>query len=231
MKRRHVLSTSNQLVPPPPVRVIVLADVRLYREGLTRLLAGQAGLTVVGAEPVTEEALLRVSAEHADVVLIEAVTACETSAVRDLARLAPESRVVAYGVVDEESQALRCAEVGVAAFVTGEATAEQLVGAILGVARGEFACSPRITALLVNRVRALSYGAASNSPHGHLTPRERGVAALVADGLSNKEIAARLGISAKTVQHHVAHVYEKTGARSRAAAAIYAASRRLLDRA
>lgn len=202
---------SNSIQPgsPPSVRVIVLADVRLYREGLTRLLAGQIGLTVVGAEPVTEESLLRVSAEHADVVLIEAATACETSAVRDLARLAPESHVVAYGVVDEERQALRCAEVGVAAFVTGEATADQLVGAILGVGRGEFACSPRISALLVDRVRALSHGMSATGPPARLTARERGIAALVTDGLSNKEIAAHLGIELCTVKNHVHHILEK----------------------
>ena len=178
-------------------------------EGLTRLLTGQAGLTVVGAEPVTEDSLLRAAAERADVVLLEAAIACETGAVRDLARLAPEAKVVAYGVVDEERQSLRCAEVGVAAFVTGEATAEQLISAILGLGRGEFACSPRITALLVDRVRALSHDMAPHMPHAQLTPRERGVVALVADGLSNKEIATRLGIELCTVKNHVHHILEK----------------------
>jgi two-component system nitrate/nitrite response regulator NarL len=194
---------------PQTVRVMVLADVRLYREGLTRLLAGQEGLTVVGAAAVTEDSLLRVSAEHADVVLIEGATACETSVVRELARLAPEAKVVAYGVVDEDRQALRCAEAGVAAFVTGEATGEQLVGAILGVGRGEFSCSPRIAALLLRRVRALSQGVGPHVAHARLTPRERAIAALVADGLSNKEIAARLGIELCTVKNHVHHILEK----------------------
>ena len=194
---------------PQTVRVMVLADVRLYREGLTRLLAGQEGLTVVGVAPVTEDSLLRVPTEHVDVVLIEGATACETSVVRDLARLAPEAKVVAYGVVDEDRQALRCAEVGVAAFVTGEATGEQLIGAILGVGRGEFSCSPRIAALLLRRVRALSQGVAPDVPHARLTPRERAIGALVADGLSNKEIAVGLGIELCTVKNHVHHILEK----------------------
>lgn len=188
---------------------MVLADVRLYREGLTRLLAGQPGLTVVGGAPVTQDSLLRVPAEQADVVLIEAATACETKVVQDLARLAPEAKVVAYGVVDEERQALRCAEAGVAAFVTGEATGEQLAGAILGVGRGEATCSPRVTALLVSRVRALSQAVAPHVRHPRLTPRERATAALVAEGLSNKEIAARLGIALCTVKNHVHHILEK----------------------
>jgi two-component system nitrate/nitrite response regulator NarL len=193
----------------PTVRVIVLADVRLYREGLTRLLGEQPGLTIVGAAPVTQESLTRLGADAPDVILLEAATACETGAVRDLARLAPDAKVVAYGVVDEERQALRCAEAGVAAFVTGEATGEQLVAAILGVGRGEFSCSPRISALLIERVRTLAQGAAPATPHTRLTPRERAIASLVAEGLSNKEIAARLGIELCTVKNHVHHILEK----------------------
>jgi two-component system, NarL family, nitrate/nitrite response regulator NarL len=193
----------------PTVRVVVLADVRLYREGLTRLLAEQPGLTIVGAAPVTQEALTRLAADAPDVILVEAATACETGVVRDLARLAPDAKVVAYGVVDEERQALRCAEAGVAAFVTGEATGEQLLDAILGVGRGEFSCSPRISALLVERVRTLSQSAAPAPPHAPLTPRERAIADLVAEGLTNKEIAARLGIELCTVKNHVHHILEK----------------------
>lgn len=213
---------------PQTVRVMVLADVRLYREGLTRLLGGQDGLTVVGVAPVTEDSLLRVAAEHADVVLIEAATACETSVVRDLEQLAPEAKVVVYGVVDEDRQALRCAEAGVAAFVTSEATGEQLVSAILGVGRGEFSCSPRIAALLLRRVRALSQGVTPHVPHARLTPRERAIASLVADGLSNKEIAAHLGIELCTVKNHVHHILEKLHVSRRTqAAARFRRTRRL----
>jgi two-component system nitrate/nitrite response regulator NarL len=222
---------SNPIHPgsPQTVRVMVLADVRLYREGLTRLLAGQEGLTVVGVAPVTEDSLLRVPAERADVVLIEGATACETSVVRDLARLAPEAKVVAYGVVDDDRQALRCAEAGVAAFVTGDATGEQLVGAILGVGRGEFSCSPRVAALLLGRVRALSQGVAPHAPHTRLTPRERAIGALVAEGLSNKEIAARLGIELCTVKNHVHHILEKLHVSRRTQAAARFRRTRLLQ--
>jgi DNA-binding NarL/FixJ family response regulator len=151
------------------VRVMVLADVRLYREGLARLLAGHPNLTVVPAGPVNEDFLLRVRAEHVDVILLEAATACETRVVQDLAHLAPETKIVAYGVLDEERQVLRCAEAGAAAFMTADATAEQLVSAILGVGRGEINCSARVTALLVNRLQTLSQGLASggNTPGSH----------------------------------------------------------------
>jgi DNA-binding NarL/FixJ family response regulator len=190
-------------------RVAVLANVRLYREGLARLLAGCPSLTVVAAFPVNEDSLLRVHAEHVDVILVEAATVCETHIVQDLARLAPEAKVVAYGVLDEEQQALRCVEAGAVAFVSGEATGEQLVSDILSVGRGEINCSPRVTALLVKRLQTLSYGLAPEGKHARLTPRERGIVTLMDEGLSNKEIAKRLGIELCTVKNHVHHILEK----------------------
>jgi two-component system nitrate/nitrite response regulator NarL len=200
--------TATQSCSPPTVRVMVLADVRLYREGLAHLLARHPSLTVVAAAPVNEDSLLRVHAERIDVILLEAATACETRVVQDLARLAPEAKVVAYGVVEEERQALRCAEAGAAAFVTGEATGQQLVSAILGVGRGEINCSPRVTALLVNQLHSLSQGLAPGAENARLTPRERSIVTLIDEGLSNKEIAARLGIELGTVKNHIHHILE-----------------------
>jgi two-component system, NarL family, nitrate/nitrite response regulator NarL len=220
--------TATQSGSPPTVRVMVLADVRLYREGLVRLLAGYPSLTVVAAAPVNEDSLLRVHAERVDVILLEAATACETRVVQDLARLAPEAKVVAYGVLDEERQVLRCAEAGAAAFVTGEATGEQLVSAILGVGRGEINCSPRVTALLVNRLQSLSQGLAPGVTHARLTLRERGIVTLIDEGLSNKEIASRLGIELCTVKNHVHHILEKLQVTRRTQAAASVRRARLL---
>ena len=209
----------NQSGSSPTTRVMVLADVRLYREGLTSLLAGEPRLTVVAAEPVNESSLLRVRDERADVVLLEAATACETRVIEELARLAPAAKVIAYAVLDEDRQAVRCAEAGAEAFVTGEATAEQLVGAILGVARGEANCSPRMAALLIARLRTLAQRIAPAGPQAGLTSRERGIVELIDEGLSNKQIAARLGIEVCTVKNHVHHVLEKLGVTRRSQAA------------
>jgi DNA-binding NarL/FixJ family response regulator len=207
---------------------MVLADVRLYREGLAHLLADHPRLTVVAAVPVNEDSLLRVREEHIDVILLEAATACETHVIQDLARLAPEAKVVAYGITDEERQALRCAEAGAAAFVPGEATGEQLVSAILGVGRGEISCSPRVIALLVNRLQSLSHGLAPEAKHARLTPRERSIVTLIDEGLSNKEIATRLGIELCTVKNHVHNILEKLQVTRRSQAAARIRRARLL---
>ena len=84
--------TANQPSSPATVRVMVLADIRLYREGLARLLARHSSLTVVAAGPVNEDSLFRVHQEGIDVLLLEAATACETYVIQNLALLAPKSK-------------------------------------------------------------------------------------------------------------------------------------------
>ncbi len=198
----------------PSVRVMVLADVRLYREGLANLVGSHDKLILVGAGPVDGSVTEHVASCRPDIVLLDAVAACSTTLVRDLQRVAPQIRVIAYGVQDEEQQGLRCAETGVAAFVMGEAD-----GHILNLARGEFQCSPRVAAMLVRRVSALAQGIDSEPPHDRLTPRERSIVALINEGLSNKDIANRLGIELSTVKNHVHHILEKMHALRRAQAA------------
>lgn len=194
---------------PAPIRVAVLADVRLYREGLARVLASYEGISVVGAGPAGDDASVWLRSAAPDVILIDGASACETTIVSDLLRAAPDARIVAYGVRDETDQPLRCAELGVSAFVPGEASDDDLVQIIRGSARGELLCSPRIASLLVGRVRTLAQAQAQHLPSRELTMREEGIVALIADGLSNKEIALRLGIELCTVKNHVHHILDK----------------------
>ena len=188
---------------------MVLADVRLYREGLAQVLAAEKSIALVGTGPPNRETIAWVVAAQPNVVLLEAAVACDSTIVQDLARLSPNSRVVAYGVQDEERQALRCAEAGVAAFVMGEATGQELAGTILGLSQGEFHCPPRAAAILVQRVSNLAQGVREDYGHARLTPRERGIVTLIDEGLSNKEIANRLGIELSTVKNHVHRILEK----------------------
>jgi two-component system, NarL family, nitrate/nitrite response regulator NarL len=195
---------------------MVLTDVRLYREGLAQLLAGNASVELVGAGPITQDTFRAVIAARPDVVLLEAAVACRMTVVQELV---PTTKVVAYGVQDEGREGLRCAEAGVAAFVNGEATAEELVHTILGAARGEFCCSPRISAMLVERLSVLARGTREDRSESRLTQRELGIVTLIDEGLSNKEIASRLGIALPTVKNHVHHILEKLHASRRAQAA------------
>lgn len=204
---------------PRQVRVTVLANVQLYREGLSRLLGEDEAILVVGAGPTDVECLAGIGRERPDVVLLEAGPACQPAFVQAIEQAAPAVKLVAYGVVDEERQAVRCAEAGIMAFVTSEATGEQLVSTILGVARGEFHYSARFATALIQRVRTLAQAHAPAADESPLTPREHGILTLIDEGLSNKEIAARLGIEVCTVKNHVHHILEKLHATRRSQAA------------
>ena len=201
------------------IRVMVLSNVRLYREGLAHLLKAHDRVSVVGAGAIDRTAMDAIRRDPPDIILLDATVVCESSIVQDLSPLAPESKFVAYGVTDEASQALRCAEAGVSAFVPGDASGEELVRILFGLRAGEFNCSPRVAALLMRRIRVLSAGQAPTRPQDRLTTRELGIVTCIADGLSNKEIAARLGIELSTVKNHVHHILEKLNVSRRTQAA------------
>ena len=194
---------------PVPLRVAILAEVRLYREGLTRLLASNNALTIAHVGSFDRTFLEAIERDPPDVVLLEAGAACQTPVVQELSARAPSTKFVAFGVTDEAAQALRCAEVGVSAYVPAEANGDELARTILSLRSGEFNCSPRVAALLMRRVRLLSQGIVRDDPQDRLTARERGIVSHIAEGLSNKEIAARLGIELSTVKNHVHHILEK----------------------
>jgi DNA-binding NarL/FixJ family response regulator len=209
------------VLPRPAIRVVVLADVRLYREGLARVLSGREGLVVAGSGPADGDGFELVALLLPDVVLMEARAAYATPMVRDLATLAPAVAVVAYGLVEEDSEAVQCAEAGVAGYISQDASEEELVSTVLAVTRGEFRCSPRVSALLMRRVSALADERRAPSEARELTLREREIVRLIDQGLSNKEIARRLGIGLSTVKSHVHNVLEKLRVERRVQAAAH----------
>ncbi|HYD54989.1 MAG TPA: response regulator transcription factor [Gemmatimonadaceae bacterium] len=201
--------------------VVVMADVRLYREGLARALAQRAELHLLGDVPTTPAGLQRVALLRPDITLLEYAPPRLRELVAAVRASCPTTRVVTFAVADDEHDAIRCAEAGASGFVAGEATIEELVTTIVGVSRGEFPCSSRVAALLARRLSSLASAAAPLpvQPAAPLTLRERQVVSLIDEGLSNKEISARLGIGLSTVKNHVHHILDKSRARRRSQAA------------
>jgi two-component system, NarL family, nitrate/nitrite response regulator NarL len=208
--------TATEAAPP---RVILLADVRLYREGLVRALEDSPHLRIVGAAPVGISSLEVLAQARPDIVLLEAQSARVAAVVQAILAAAPGAKVIAFAVTDEEDDAVRCAEAGASGYVSREATLEELAGTVQRVALGEFPCSPRVAALLARRISSL---AAERAPAGlasGLTKRQREIVRLIDDGLSNKEIARRLGIEVCTVKNHVHQILDRTSSSRRAQAA------------
>jgi len=209
--------------PDPPVRVFILADVRLYREGLAQALAQFDALDVVGCAPADQDGFATVSATSPAVVLIDASSIHDGAAVNEASDRSG-ARVVACGVAGRDDEVVGCAHAGVAGYVTRDASLEELVATLLTVAQGDVACPPRIAGIVLRRLAAV---AAHSTPNleVRLTLRERQIVALVDQGLCNKEIAVRLGVEVSTIKNHVHNLLQKFGAKRRGEAA--ARARRL----
>jgi len=200
------------------VRVLVLGHIRLYRDALASLIASHETLKVIGAAPIDDNLPRLMTSERPDIVLVDGASVRGGDLVRRILASVPEASIVAYGILDEEHEAIDCAEAGVAGYVRGDATRDELVATIVSVACGEFHCSPRIVSLMFKRVAIL----AAEHRETLLTAREKQIVALVDHGLVNKEIASQLGVEVSTVKNHIHNILEKlrVSRRGEAAAAV-----------
>jgi two-component system nitrate/nitrite response regulator NarL len=212
--RRH------RMIPPAasPVRILIVADVRLYREGMSANIETRPPFAVVGAAANAEEAITLTVDTRPDVVIIDMATKQSLAIVRLIRHHAPKVRVVGFGVEEVEGEILACAEAGLAGYVPCDASVDDLVERVRSVLRGELLCTPRMAAMLFRRLEG-SRGD-RRAPQGLvLSAREREVLQLIDGGLSNKEIAVRLHIEVSTVKNHVHNVLDKLNVTSRAQAA------------
>lgn len=189
-------------------RVLVVSDVLLYRDGVARGLAVANMLTVVGAS-TGHEALVAMSEDPADAIVIDASTPDILGVARMLRLAWPHVPVIGFGISSDAS-GLACAEAGLTGFVGREGTLAELAATVERALAGEVGCTPHFAALLCQRVAMLATsGGSREAVASPLTRRERQIAELVADGLSNKEIAIELRIGPATVKNHIHNILEK----------------------
>jgi two-component system, NarL family, nitrate/nitrite response regulator NarL len=204
------------------IDILIVAKVRLFREGLAVALGKAADLRVVAvAARSTQIREAFAEREHA-VILLDLSGSDDAREARALLAVDPRARIVAIGVTDREADIVACAEAGVAGFVTQESSISELTRMIECVARDELPCSPRVAAVLNRRVATLATERRKTGlAESRLSRRELEVARLIDQGLSNREIARRLSIEIGTVKNHVHSVLDKLGVRSRADAAAW----------
>jgi len=190
-------------------RVYVVSDVRLYREGLTRCLAAQGDLSVIGSGPAAD-AVERIARLSPDVMLLDRGSEHSLGLPSSAFAVSPALRIVAFAVAEVAADVLACAEAGICGYVPRDASVEDVVAAVLRAVSGELVCSPRIAAMLFERVAVLSVERSSMPPAlESLTPRELQIAALVARGLPNKAIARELRLEPTTIKNHVHNILQK----------------------
>lgn len=219
MRRHDACSALNPEAPArAAARVLIVSNVLLYREGLAATLArdGRLGVVATCKEADFERAL---SAESIDAILIDASAGTSLEVTRRIRIAHPQLRLVGFGISGAASDMVACAEAGLAAFVDRDSSVDELVSAVEGAMRGELSCTPRLAALLCNRLASLAEG--QSDANAELTRREREVASLISQGLSNKEIAKDLRIGPATVKNHVHNILEKLNVRRRSAIAGY----------
>jgi DNA-binding NarL/FixJ family response regulator len=206
----------NELCAPTP-KVFIVAEVRLYREGLAGSLSACPRLAVVGTCATRADARDRVRQLCPDVVLVDMVTRESLELLRDLRADCNGCKVLAFAVEENAADVIECAEAGAAGYVTADVSIDDLIAAIERIARSELVCSPRIVAQLFGRIS--QRGELPSFESKTLTTRERQVLDCIRQGQSNKEIAQTLNIAEPTVKNHVHHLLEKLDVTTRAQAA------------
>jgi DNA-binding NarL/FixJ family response regulator len=204
------------------MRVLIIAAVRLYREGLAEILASTDCIEVVGTAADGEAGARSLVLLRPDIALVDIATPGGVKIVEALREVAPHTKVLALGVVETGQEVLACAEAGVAGYVPREGSLDDLVIALQGAARGEVVCPPEIAASLMRRLAELAGGGRDVVPAAErLTVRELEVARLIERGLTNKEIGRRLGVEVSTVKNHIHSIFEKLHVGRRADAAAW----------
>jgi DNA-binding NarL/FixJ family response regulator len=210
-----------------PVRVVLADDQRVVREGLGTLLGLLPGVELVATAADGEEAVALAAEHRPDVVLMDLRMPRTDGfeATRRLAAEHPSIGVIALTTYADDASVLEALRAGAQGYLTKDAGAEEIRAALLAVAGGEAALDPAVQRHVVRAVAAEGSAPRAAAPTAlpdGLTAREAEVLALVADGLSNTEIAERLVVSPATVKSHINHLFAKAGVRDRAQAVTYA---------
>lgn len=204
------------------LRVVVVDDHPVVRDGIRGMLDGQPDLTVVGEAGDGREAIAVVARERPDVVLMD-LRMPQLDGVAAINRITvdqPEVRVLVLTTYDEDHDIVRAIEAGARGVLLKDAPREDLFRAIRSAARGEMVLAPSVTARMFGRMRAPQ----EQTP----TERELEVLTLVARGLTNRAIGRELALSEATVKTHLVHVFNKLGVADRTAAVTVAYERGLI---
>lgn len=211
-----------------PLKVLVVDDHRLVREGLVSLLRLNPEIEVVGEASGGEEAVARARGLRPDVVLMDIGMPGMNgiTATRLIKKDLPETKVIMLTMLDQEGYVYEAVKAGATGYLLKNTSLDELVKAIKEVYKGGATLHPEAQAQLL---KEYVYLAQSNRDTYGLSERELEVLQLLGDGLSNKEIADKLFISIQTVKTHITHIFEKLGVKDRTEAVATALRRGLIS--
>ena len=215
-----------------PIRILIVDDQALFREGLRMLLSVRKDLEVVGEAANGREALRLAASLNPAVVLMDLQMPVldGVAATRRLREERPECRVIVLTTFDDDEYVFEGLRAGAVGYLLKDAPSEKLVEAIRAAARGESFLQPSVAAKVVAEFARMT-GKAAYRPQSLIDPlsdRELEILRMVADGASNKEIAAALFIAEGTVKNHITNILSKLNVRDRTQAALRARDMNLL---
>ena len=205
------------------IRILVVDDHPLFREGVVRTLSEEAGVAVVGEADTASGAIEMARGTLPDVVLLDLKLpdASGLTVVETLQHDCPYSQIVVLTAAEDEDALLQALKQGARGYLVKGISGRELKTVVRAIARGETYVSPSMAGRLLKELttteeRSATMGVAS------LTDRERSILQLVAEGMTNKEIARRLSLSEKTVKHYMTNILQKLQVRNRVEAALLA---------
>ena len=208
------------------ILVLVIEDNRLVRDGLAALLDAQPDFNVVAAAEGANAGLLRLRETKPHVVLVDATLGNHDShrLVESVRKEAPESKVIMMDLLPTQEDIIGFIRAGASGFIVKDATIDEFVRTIRSVAEGGNVVPPVMTGTLLSHIvdQAATRGTKGAMAAVRMTKREKGITELIAEGLSNKEIAQRLKIATYTVKSHVHNILEKLALHSRLQIAAHA---------
>ncbi|OYC95639.1 response regulator [Microbacterium sp. Yaish 1] len=212
------------------IRVLVADDQPLVRAGLAALLAAEADIEVVATAADGPQALDAATSLHPDVACLDVrmpgLTGIEVArALADRGAGEPAIPVLILTTFDIDEYVFEALEAGASGFLLKDAEPDEIVRAVRSVAAGDGTLDQAVTRRVLrefSRRRALQRVSTAAEAAGHLTPRERDILALLAQGMSNDEIAAALMVEVSTVKSHLVRILPKLGVRSRLQAVVWA---------
>ncbi|MFF5305852.1 MULTISPECIES: response regulator transcription factor [unclassified Streptomyces] len=217
------------------IRVLIADDQMMVREGFSVLLGAMPDIEVVGEAVNGRDAVERVRELAPDVVLMD-IRMPEMNgieATREIVAADGSAKVLVLTTFDLDEYVYQALRAGASGFLLKDASARQLADGVRVVAAGEALLAPSVTKRLITEFSKLSetprlMPAAQQGTYGDLTERETEVLVLIAQGLSNGEIAERLVVAESTIKTHVSRILVKLGLRDRTQAAVFAYEARLV---
>lgn len=205
----------------PRTGVFLLAENRLLREALARILGKRCDITVVGCCDSSEQSFREVASVRAEILLLDppASGLPGFQFVRNVRRAVPELKVLLIGMEEDGEHFLAAVRAGASGYLLKDASAMEVVAAVRALAQGEGVCPPRLCLSLFQYVA--EENARLSVPNGRiriqlgLTRRQQQLVPLIAQGLTNKEIAIHLNLSEQTVKNHIHRMIQRVGADDR----------------